>query len=93
MKNLPNGTTETQGPLRKLAAFVLTIAMFALVLMFSVMLFVVVFTAGAIAMSYLWWRTRELRKQMRNHPPGGVVIEGEVIEGEVVHEADSRDGK
>lgn len=33
---------------------------------------------------YLWWQTRELRKQMRERmagraQPGGVVIEGEVI--------------
>jgi len=93
MNNLPNNTTETPGLLRKVAAFILTIAMFALVLMFSVLLFAVVFTAGAIAMGYLWWRTRHLRKQMREHPPGGVVIEGEVIEGEVIREVDSRDGK
>jgi hypothetical protein len=84
MMNLPNNTTETPGLLRKVAAFVLTMAMFALVLMFSVLLFAVVFTGGAIAMGYMWWRTRELRKQMREHPTGGVVIEGEVIEGEVI---------
>jgi len=89
--------------LRKVAAFVLTMAMFALVLMFSVVLFAIVLTAGAIAMGYFWWKTRELRKQMREHPPGGAVIEGEVIEdeviegevieGEVIREADFRDGK
>ena len=86
-----------------MAAFVLTIAMFALVLMFSVLLFAVLLIAGAIAMGYLWWRTRDLRKQMRKHPPGGVIIEGEVIEGEliegevieveVIREVSSRDGK
>jgi hypothetical protein len=48
------------------------------------MLFAVVLTVGAIAFGYLWWKTRELRKQMRNHSSGGVVIEGEVIKGEVI---------
>jgi Flp pilus assembly protein TadB len=93
MKNLSNTTTESSSLLRKVAAFVLTIAMFALVLMFSVLLFAVVLTAGAMAWGYLWWRTRDLRKQMRKHPPGGVVIEGRVIEGEVIREVDSRDVK
>jgi len=98
MKNLPNNTTETPGLLHKVAAFVLTMAMFALVLMFSVLLFAVVLTAGAVAFGYLWWKTRELRKQMRKHPQGGAVIEGEVIErevieGEVIRKVDSRDGK
>jgi len=98
MKNLPYPSADSPGMLRKVAAFVLTMAMFALVLMFSVVLFAIVLTAGAIAMGYFWWKTRELRKQMREHPPGGAVIEGEVIEGEVIEgevirEADFRDGK
>jgi len=53
-------------------------------LMFSVLIFVAVLTVGAMAWGYLWWKTRDLRKQMRNHPLGEEVIEGEVIEGEVI---------
>ena len=93
MKNLSHTTTESPSLLCKIAAFAVTLALFGLVLMFSLLLFAVVLTAGAIVLGYLWWRTRDLRKQMRKHPPGGVVIEGEVIEGEVIREADSRDGK
>jgi uncharacterized protein HemX len=37
---------------------------------------------------YLWWKTRELRRQLRaqmqERQPAGEVIEGEVIEGEVI---------
>ena len=29
--------------------------------------------------AYLWWKTRALRRQLREHPPGGHVIEGEVV--------------
>ena len=98
MKSISNTTTDSPSLLRKVAAFVMTIAMFTLVLMFSVMLFAVVLTAGAIAFGLMWWKTRELRKQMRKHPRGGVVIEGEVIgreviEGEVIREVHFRDGK
>jgi len=88
MNNLSHTNTESPSLLRKVAAFVVTLALFGLVLMFSVLLFAVVLTAGAMAWGYLWWRTRDLRKQMRKHPPGGVVIEGEVI-----READTREGK
>ena len=28
---------------------------------------------------HLWWKTRALRRQMREHPPGGRVMDGEVI--------------
>jgi hypothetical protein len=65
---------------------------------FSVLVLSVVLTAGAIALGYFWWRTRELRKQLRDHPRGSVVIEGEpiqgeIIEGEVIREDVIRDGK
>jgi Flp pilus assembly protein TadB len=79
MKNLSHTTAESPSLLSKVVAFVVTIALFGLTLMFLVLLFAVILTAGAMAWGYLWWRTRELRKQMRKHPPGGVVIEGEII--------------
>lgn len=98
MKNLPHSTTRPPSILRKVAAAVVTIAVFGLSLMFSVLLFAVVLTVGAMAFVYLWWRTRDLRKQMRMHSPGGEMIEGEVIEGqviegEVIREIDRGDGK
>jgi O-antigen/teichoic acid export membrane protein len=65
---------------RKIVAFVVTVALVGVALMFSVLLFVVVATVGLVAWGYLWWRMRELRKTMRESPPpGSVVIEGEVI--------------
>lgn len=70
--------------LRKAAAFFVTAVLIGLVLMFSVLIFAVVFTLGAMAWAYLWWKTRDLRKLMRNHPLGGEVIKGEVIEGEII---------
>lgn len=89
MKNLPHTTSQFPSLLRKVVAFVSTMALFGLVLMFSVLLLAVVLTAGAMAYGYLWWRTRELRKQMRKHPSGGAVIEGEVIREVYTGEAGS----
>jgi uncharacterized protein YneF (UPF0154 family) len=98
MENLPHNSVQSPSILRKLAALVVTLVLLGLALVFSVLVLAVVLTAGAIALGYFWWRTRELRKQMRDHPPGGVVIEGEVIqseiiEGEVIRDDESRDGK
>ena len=71
--------------LQKIIAAIVTVAVFAVALMFSVVFFAVVVTVGAVAWGYLWWKTRALRKQMRDHPPTG---RGMVIEGEVIREVE-----
>lgn len=82
-QNFARGTAAPMSPLRKFFTALATIGVFGLALMFSVLLFAVVLTAGAVIWGYLWWKTRDLRKQMRDNPPGGLVLEGEVIsEGE-----------
>lgn len=78
-------------PLRKLLAIIATAALVALLLMFSVVMLVVILLGGGLAWLYLWWKTRELRKQMRDFAPAGAhgglrendVVKGVVIEGEV----------
>ncbi|MDP2693591.1 MAG: hypothetical protein Q8O58_01805 [Gallionella sp.] len=94
MENLSYTATKPPSLLRKVAGFAVTVALVGLVLMFSALLFMAILIAGTIAWGYLWWRTRDLRKQMRKHPSGGMnmeseVIRGEVIEGEVIRVADS----
>jgi hypothetical protein len=44
---------------------------------FSVVLLVVVATLGLAAWGYLWWKTRTLRRAMREQAPDGQVIDGE----------------
>jgi hypothetical protein len=44
-----------------------------------VMALAVLVAVGLLGVGYLWWKTRDLRRQMRERPPGGRVIEGEVI--------------
>jgi hypothetical protein len=97
MKYVLNSPAKSPGPLRKLAALVVTVAMVGLVLMFSAVLFAIIIVVGAIAWTYLWWKTRELRKQMRNFSPREVKREekmgdGEMFEGEVIRVVDSQDG-
>ncbi|BCK88138.1 hypothetical protein MIZ01_1939 [Sideroxyarcus emersonii] len=87
---------KPRGPLRKLAALILTVAMVGLALMFSAVLLVVIALVGAMAWAYLWWKTRELRKQMRDlhsratraaaTASNDAVFEGEVIRVVEPHE-------
>lgn len=64
---------------KKALAFLTFAAAFILALMVSAVLFAAVLAVGTVALGWLWWKTRAVRKQMRDHPPGGLVIEGEVI--------------
>jgi len=73
------------GPLGKLLVAVTTLILLVAAFMFSLIILVVVAVAGTVAWGYFWWRTRALRKAMNEHPPGGVVIDGEAS---VVDESD-----
>lgn len=64
---------------QKILAAIVGAGVFALALMFSVVLFAVFIAVGTVAWGYLWWKTRAIRKQMRENPPDALVIEGEVI--------------
>ena len=80
---------NSSGPMRKLAALIMTVVLLGLVLMFSAVLLVIIMIVGTIAWAYLWWKTRELRKHMRNFSPHAVVRdeklrEDDVVEGEVI---------
>lgn len=65
--------------LQKIVTVAIAAGVFALALMFSVVVFALVLTVGVVAWGYLWWKSRDLRRKMRENPPGGLVIEGEVI--------------
>lgn len=84
MKNSIYITTKSPTLLGKATKIVVSVVLIGLGLMFSALLLMVIVTVGAMAWGYLWWKTRDLRKQMRKHPPSEVVVEGDVIEGEVV---------
>lgn len=79
--------------LRKVAGVVITAALIGLALIFSVLLFMAILTVGTMASGYLWRKTRDPRKQMRNHSSRDGVIEGEVIRGEVIEGEAASDGR
>lgn len=72
-------------PIGKLVSLVLGIVLLALGLMFSVVLLGVLIVVGLGVWGYLWWKTRELRRVLRERqaiPPEEPAFAGAVIEGE-----------
>lgn len=90
---LPAGSGN---PLHKLAAFVVTAIAVVLGLMFSLVLLVGIAIIGVVALVYVWWQTRDLRKQVREQQDGTLfreeVMKGEVIEGEVIRVTEPQAG-
>lgn len=94
-----------QGRPTSLLAQVLTaivgLAALVLGLMFSAVFLIVLVVAGLILWGYFWWKTRALRRQIREqmaahtergfaNPPPGPASGGDIIEGESVRVADER---
>lgn len=73
------GSAAQPGPLGKLFALVAGAVLLLVGFMFSVVLLAIVAVAGLAAWAYFWWKTRKLRQAMRDNPPGGQVIDGEVV--------------
>lgn len=67
------------GLLGKIVTMVAGVLLLAAAFMLPLLVFAVVAVVALGVLGYFWWKTRELRRQMREHPPGGRVIEGEVI--------------
>lgn len=67
------------GLLGKLLAFAIGAVFLIVAFMVSMVVFAIALAGALVIGGYLWWKTRELRRQMRERPPGGHVIEGEVI--------------
>ena len=70
---LPHG--QRPGLLQKLVGTLAAILLLVGAFMISVVVLAVVATAGLVGGAYLWWKTRELRRQLRERararPPGG----------------------
>lgn len=106
IKFISSASSRPTSPLRKIVAFIMTLALAVVALMFSAVLLVFVLSFVVIGGIFLWWKTRELRKQLRaqmqNFPPpngaatqgdifAGEELKGTVIEGEVIRVDERRD--
>lgn len=72
------------GFLQKLVATLLAIALLILGVMFSLVLLSVLAVAGLIVGGYLFWKTRALRKAMKEATVQQAASDGAVIEGEAI---------
>lgn len=98
MKYELNSPKKPPGLLRKLGVFMVAVAMLGLLVMFSAVLLAIILIVGAMAWTYLWWKTREVRKLMRELSRNGMTQNAtssndEVFEGEVVSVVPSPDRK
>ncbi len=88
-------TGSEPGLLQKLLALLVGATLLILGFMFSVVVLAVVAVLGVIGFGYFWWKTRALRKAMRERSPAAVfdeeavIIDGEarVVEGELLIES------
>ncbi len=75
--------------LRSLPALLAGAVLLVLGVLFSVVLLVVVAVVGLGVWAWLWWKTRKLRRAVRDAaseaPTGGQIIEGEAIVVEEEH--------
>ena len=79
-------SSPATGLIGKILALVTGAILLVLGFMFSLVLLAVVAVVGLAAWSYILWKTRELRKALRERPPGGTgsTAGGQVFDGEAV---------
>lgn len=94
-----SATLPVRGPLGTALALVTGAALLVLGFTFSLLILAAAAVAGSLGFGYLWWKTRALRKQIREQmdyqaqqhrmgvpPMEGGSPGGEIIEGEVLRE-------
>ena len=87
---------QAKGPVAQVLTAILGVIVLAGALMFSLVFFAVIAVAGLILWGWFWWKTRALRRQIREQmqaqsvdaPDFEPMAEGEVIEGEVIRVVD-----
>lgn len=97
--NLPPNPNSAS-PFRKVVGLLVTVVVAIIALMFSAVFFSVVAVLGLIAWAYIWWKTREVRKQMREFAAQSQEVmreqhasNDEVFEGEVIRVVDPKEIK
>ena len=89
-RRLAGSAVRVPGVLGRLLAFAVGAVLLIAAFMVSLVVFAIAVAAAVLVGGYLWWKTRELRRRMRERPPGGRVIEGEVMRDDVPDETHPR---
>lgn len=64
---------------RNVLALLTSAILLVLGFMFSLVILAVIAVLGLVAWGYFWWKTRKLRRAMKESCPDGQVIDGEAI--------------
>ena len=70
---------QPPGLIAKVLTFAVSVVVLVVAFMFSVVALAIVSVVVLMAVAYLWWKTRDLRRRLRENPPGGRVIDGDTI--------------
>lgn len=87
--------------MQKILALISTAILIAFGMMFSAVALVFILTIGLTGFAYLWWKTRAVRKLMReqnqaandSEPFKDNDFKGEIIEGEIIRKVVAIDTK
>ena len=77
--NAPRFHAPASGLLGKILTTVASAAVLVAAFMLSLLIFAAVAAIALLGGGYLWWKTRALRRHMRERPAGGRIIDGEVV--------------
>lgn len=84
---------QPQGPLARIATFVVGTILMVVGFMFSLAALAVVAVAVVVVGTWLWWKTRAMRRQIEEQlaqqpafQANETVFDGHIIEGEAVRE-------
>ena len=98
MRHIAYTSANPPSLLQKMLAIIVTAALVTLGLMFSAVLFAAILIVVVIGWAWMWWKTREVRRQMkqmheqmRDFQERGANMERETFEGEVIRVDESRE--
>lgn len=83
-----------QGIAGKLLTALFSVGLLVLGVMFSLVALAVAAVIGLLFAGWFWWKTRALRKALREAPPtasASRAADGDIIDGECVRETPSRE--
>ncbi len=89
MQSLPpyraSQLSQSWGWLGRVASALVAVGVGVVLFMFSLAVFAVIITLALGAWGYVWWRTRDLRRQMRDSMAHrSTATRGDVIEGDFI---------
>ncbi|HWH48424.1 MAG TPA: hypothetical protein VN664_11525 [Burkholderiales bacterium] len=78
-RNGASSAASASSWLGRVLTFGMGVLLLVVGLVFSLLVFALAATAAVLIIGFVWWKTREQRRQMRAAPTGGRIIDGESV--------------